>query len=334
MRRSKYMKRKSVCLLLLLLVQLGLCQAPYLFTVTGKIDAENLGFALPHEHVMSNFGADPEMASQYDEAALMEQVVPYLKKLKSFGVESIFDGTTAYFGRNVTLLESISVQTGVQIITNTGFYGAADDRYVPNFAYTATADKIAEIWISEFESGIDSTAVRPGFIKLAFDNGDPSEIDVKLFEAGVLTHLKTGLTLAVHTGNNPEAVARQLELLQKHGVSPSAWIWIHANKSESDGLLLKTALLGAWISLDGVNASNIGEYLERIAFFKKQKVLHRVLLSHDGNSFPRGASIREYHAITEVLIPRLRELGYSEAEIDQLTVENPKSAYTVRIRKR
>lgn len=327
------MKSKLFLLPLLLSFYYGWAQERSIITVNGKIDAENLGFVLPHEHVMSNFGAEPKLVGHYDENALMNQVVPYLKKLRSLGVASIFDGTTAYFGRNVALLKRISDKTGMQIITNTGFYGAADDRYVPEFVYTATADKLAEIWISEFEDGIDGTAIRPGFIKLAFDGGTPSEIDLKLFEAGILTHKKTGLTLAAHTGNNPEAVQRQLDLLKKHDISPSAWIWIHANKAENNDLLLKTASLGAWISLDGVAPSNIDVYLEKIALFKTKKLLHRVLVSHDGNSFPSGGEVREYQAIPEILVPRMRELGYSETEIGQLTIENPKNAYKIRVRR-
>ncbi len=326
------MERVLILLVLLLSFHLSWGQEHYVFTVNGKIDTENLGFTLPHEHVMSNFGADPKMASEYDENALMSQVSPYLKKLKTLGVMSLCDGTTAYFGRNVNLLQRISDETGVHIVTNTGYYGAADDRYVPHFAYTATADTIANIWTKEFEEGIEGTSIRPGFVKLAFDLGTPSDIDLKLFEAGVLTHLQTGLTLAVHTGNNPEAVRLQLQLLKKHGVSPNAWIWVHANQADNNELLLATAASGAWISLDGVNRSNIHEYLERISLFKAKKLMHRLLLSHDGNSFPRGGKIREYDAIPEVLLPRMRELGYSEAEIDQLIIDNPKQAFSIRKR--
>ncbi len=39
-----------------------------------------------------------------------------------------------------------------------------------------------------------------------------SEIDIKLFEAGVITHKNTGLTLAVHTGDNIAAIELQLQI--------------------------------------------------------------------------------------------------------------------------
>lgn len=75
----------------------------------------------------------------------------------------------------------------------------------------------------------------------------------------------------------------------------------------------------------------------QLALLKKNgvspRVSHNVLLSHDNNSFPRGAAIREYHAVFEILLPKLRKRGYSQSEINQLTVENPKNAYTVGVRK-
>jgi phosphotriesterase-related protein len=70
-------------------------------TVRGTIDTSELGFTLSHEHIMSNFGKDISETSTYDSTKLFNQVIPYLKNLKSVGVNSIFDCTTAYFGRRV-----------------------------------------------------------------------------------------------------------------------------------------------------------------------------------------------------------------------------------------
>jgi phosphotriesterase-related protein len=61
-------------------------------------------------------------------------VVPILKRVKDLGCRALFDCTAAYFGRDVRLLRKVSEQTGLHIITNTGYYGAADDRYVPPHA--------------------------------------------------------------------------------------------------------------------------------------------------------------------------------------------------------
>ena len=77
-------------------------------TVSGPIAADVLGFTLTHEHIMSNFGADPRRIGSYDEAALWVQVVPYLQMLRDQGVDTVVDCTTAYFGRNVELLHEFA----------------------------------------------------------------------------------------------------------------------------------------------------------------------------------------------------------------------------------
>ncbi len=304
-------------------------------TIHGTINSHELGLTLTHEHIMSNYGKEISETSSYDSLKLFNQVIPYLKKLKALGVHSIFDCTTEHFGRRVDLLKIISDSTGIHIITNTGFYGAANDRYIPKFAYSASAQSISEIWVDEFENGINGTKIKPGFIKLAFDNDMVlSNIDKKLFEAGILTHLKTGLTLAVHTRENIEAVKLQMKLLNKYNVHPSAWIWTHANKVEDNNILIDLANKGAWISLDGVKESNTSEYVERIKLFKQMNLLHKILLSHDGNGFPKGGDVRKFDAIFKNLIPELLKNGFTMDEINQVMIKNPKNAFGIRLRKK
>lgn len=320
--------------LFLLLASFNLFQKEtgYVQTVTGRISSKQLAFSLTHEHLFSNFGAAPASIPAYDSSLLFNQVIPYLKKIKLQGVQSVFDCTGAYFGRDVKKLPTLSKLSGMNIITNTGFYGAANDKYVPALAFSMSEEEIAAIWINEFKNGIDSTAIKPGFIKLAFDEGEPSAIDIKLFAAGLLTHKATGLTLQVHTGNNIAAAKKQLELLKKFQLHPCAWIWAHANLFSDLNFLTETAASGAWISLDGVNEKNIAEYTRKLKVFKAKKLLHKVLLSHDGNSFPRGAAIRPYEAIQTTLIPELKKEGFSTAEIHQLTVKNPRMAFQICVR--
>jgi phosphotriesterase-related protein len=297
-------------------------------TVSGPVRPEDLGVTLHHEHVMSTFGADCARYPEYDLPALTAQVVPYLKKVKSLGCRSLVDCTAAFFGRHPELLRRFSMETGVQILTNTGYYGAAGGRYVPAHAFTESAEQIAARWIHEWLDGIDETGIRPGFIKTGVDGGPLSEIDAKLLRAAALTHRATGLLIQTHTVDNVPAAHEALEILKAEGVSPSAWVWIHAHALSEPGEAVAAARQGAWISFDNLDDRVAGHVLELLSTMRAEGLLGRVLLSHDGDSYCAG-DFRPYHFLFSDFTGQLLQNGFTDADIQQLLVDNPRSAYTI-----
>src|SRR5262249_51191179 len=151
------------------------------------------------------------------------KALPYLHQVKTAGCHTLVDCTPAYIGRDAGLLNRLSQASGLQIITNTGFYGAAHGKYVPTFAYRETAGQLAKQWVKEFEDGIPRSGVRPGIIKIGVNSGSLSEIDIKLVKAAAIAHRKTGLTIASHTGDGIAAMA-QISTLKSEGVLPQSFI--------------------------------------------------------------------------------------------------------------
>lgn len=305
-----------------------------IMTVTGPIAPEELGVALPHEHVLSRFGEPPARRSDYDLPDLFDTVVPILENVKSLGCDAIMDCTAAYFGRDPLIMRQLAELSGLHLLTNTGYYGAADDRYVPDHAYDETADRLADRWLTEWTEGVDGTGIRPGFIKTAVDGNGLSDIDRKLVRAAARTHKESGLTLAVHTSGNVPGARDQLAILNEEGVDPSAWIWVHAQNVEDLDALADAAEQGAWIEFDGIQPGDAVErHLNLVRAMRQRDLLDRVLLSHDGSSYPpEGTEPRPYDTLFTIILPRLRSAGFSEEEIRQLTVKNPRRAFTVRVR--
>jgi predicted metal-dependent phosphotriesterase family hydrolase len=305
-------------------------------TVRGPVAAGKLGVMLPHEHLFSNFGEEPAEPPVYDEAALLAAVTPYARRVRQLGCGALADATAAWFGRSPALLRRISEQTGLHILTNTGYYGAASDRYVPRHAFEEDAARLAGRWVREWSGGIGGTGVRPGFIKTGVDAGPLSDIDAKLVRAGAITHRECGLTIAVHTGGNPEAAIQQMAILREEGVSPEAWIWVHAHqvKRDEEAALDKAAGAGAWISLDGLDEASMERHLELAVRLRNAGHLGRLLLSHDGNSFRAGGKrpMRPFTLLFEKFLPELRKAGFTEAEVRQVIRGNPARAFTVRRR--
>lgn len=314
-------------------------------TTTGAIEASEMGRTLVHEHIITIFGEKAQEPAEYDEAKVLDEVVPYLKYIKSLGCSTIVDCSAAYLGRNAALLKKLSDASGINILISTGIYGAAGDDYVPDYAYRESPDKLAARWVDEFNNGIHGIGVRPGFVKIGVDSGSLSDIDAKLVRAAAMAHLDTGLLLQIHTSNNPRAVDQQLQILREEDVHPSAWVWVHAQGVDDATPLINAAKKGAWISLDGLRTSNyfngygdgrssVMHHFDLLQVLRKEGLLDRVLLSHDGSTFPPGdRPKRPYDVLFTTFIPMLKAGGYSEDEINQLVVKNPARAFAIQIRR-
>jgi phosphotriesterase-related protein len=210
-------------------------------TVLGPIPPSDLGPTLIHEHVLVDIvGAGRIAPGRYDGGEVAGVVLPHLKQLRSQGCRTFVDCTPAYLGRDPALLARLAQSSGLHILTNTGFYGAAGGKYVPEFAFSATAEDLTARWTGEFEAGIPPTGIRPALIKVGVDAGPLSKMNGKLISAAALTHLRTGMAIASHTGDGLAAMA-QLNLLKSHGVSPAAFIWVHAQDEKDRSFHRKAA---------------------------------------------------------------------------------------------
>jgi predicted metal-dependent phosphotriesterase family hydrolase len=307
-------------------------------TVQGPVGADKLGITLPHEHVLVDFiGADSVSPARYNQDSAYFAILPHLVELKALGGSTLIECTPAYLGRDPMLLKRLSITSGLNIITNTGYYGAVGEKYYPAHAFTETAEQIAARWIAEWENGIEETDIRPGFIKLSADNGPLTETQRKVVKAAAITHLATGLTIGVHNGGGQPA-QEELSILWSSGVAADAFIWIHAQNEKDSTLHKKLALLGAWIEFDGLNEDNITQYIHYFTYAKAQRFLHKVLISHDAGWYhvgeAGGGEYRGYNTLLNLLLPALAQAGLTQDEIDLVTQRNPAEAFAVRVRKR
>jgi phosphotriesterase-related protein len=306
-------------------------------TVTGMIDARQMRNVLPHEHILVDFiGAEEINPPRWDREEVMTKVLPYLEEGKSAGCHTLVDCTPNYLGRDVVLLKQLAERTGLHIITNTGYYGGSDNKFLPPHTFQETVEQLAKRWIKEWEEGIDATLIKPGFMKISVNPSHLSDVSLKLIQAAALTHLKTGLTIASHTGPAVPAF-EQIEVLKTHKIDPAAFIWVHAQSEEDSSQYVRAAREGAWVSLDGLNDDNAGDYIKRLQHLKSENCLHRVLISHDAGWYdpgkPDGGEIRGYTVLFRKFIPALEQEGFDESQILQLIQTNPANAYAIGVKK-
>jgi phosphotriesterase-related protein len=302
-------------------------------TVDGGIPVGAMGKTLSHEHLLVDFiGADSTGYHRWNRDSVVKKVLPYLLEIKNLGYKTLVECTPAYLGRDPELLKILSEKSGIQLITNTGYYSAVDAKFLPEHAFTETASQLAERWIDEARNGIEGTGVYPGFIKIAVEGKPLEEINRKVVEAAAITHKVTGLTVMSHTGPALPAF-QQIDILKKAGVHPSAFIWTHAQNEPDFNKHFEAAQMGAWVAFDNFTPGNLEKYVNFAREMKTRGLLHKLLFSHDAGWYkpgkPGGGNFRGFTDIENSLIPALRDAGLSQQDIHQLFVTNPAKAFQV-----
>jgi phosphotriesterase-related protein len=293
-------------------------------TVTGPVSADDLGPTLVHEHILVDFvGADQVSPDRYDADEVFSRMLPYLRDPKAAGIKTLVECTPDYLGRDPVLLRRLSEASGLRIVTNTGWY---KDPFLPPFAHEATAEQIAERWIREATEGLGDTGILPGFIKIAANEGDLSEVQRKIVTAAALTSKVTGLVIASHTTEGLTAL-EELDVLAEVGVPASRFVWVHADAEPNQDLHWQAAERGAWIEYDGIREGNAEQKLPLV-----QEALRRIrdqlLLSQDAGWYhvgePNGGEVAPLDWLPRHFMPLL-----SDADRARVLIANPARAFRI-----
>jgi phosphotriesterase-related protein len=299
-------------------------------TVKGPVPAADLGTTLVHEHVLVDFvGADKASRARYDADEAFRVALPHLVAVKERGARALVECTPAWLGRDPALLRRLSEASGLHIVTNTGYYGAGQDKYLPLHAFDESAERLAERWTAEWRDGIEGTGIRPGFIKTGVDPGPLSDVDRKLVAAAALCHRQTGLRIHCHTGDG-RAAMDILSVLGEARESPSAYVWVHAQNEKDRALHLRAAAAGAWIELDGVSEESLDAHVGAVMDLALKGHLRRVLVSQDAGWYhvgeAGGGRFRPFTFLLDGFVPALLRTGLAEADVRTLLVDNPARA--------
>ena len=310
-----------------------------IMTVRGPIEPTEFGKALAHEHVMVDFiGAARTGRHRYNRDEVVAVMLPYVQAVREREFSGFVDCTPAWLGRDVEVLRRLAELTDMHIVTNTGYYGTSEGKFLPSHAFTETAEQLASRWVAEWEEGIEGTGIKPGFIKISVNKGRLSKTDEKLVEAAAKTHLQTGLTIACHTGEARAALGL-LAKVRAEGVSPSALIIVHADGIANEDVHFELAKSGAWVEYDAVSDTSIKKHVRLIRAMLEAGYGEQLLVSHDAGWYAVGEGksglkkIRPFTTIADTLIPALKSAGVSKAEVEKLFVENPARAFSIGVRK-
>src|SRR5215207_6960275 len=217
-------------------------------TVTGPVDAGELGTTLIHEHFRGRDEASTyQWPHTHDDEAEYQEALESARAVMSHGVKTVCDPAPMFLGRDVRHLRRVADETGLQIVTCTGIYTYD---YLPHFFENRDADFIAGLFVHDIEQGIQGTDTRAGFLKVAADEPGVNERIEKLHRAAARASLQTGAPIMAHSRPESHTGPRQVEIFLEEGVSPEK-IQI-AHTGDSDDLDYINGLLdaGVWIGLD------------------------------------------------------------------------------------
>jgi phosphotriesterase-related protein len=278
-----------------------------------------------------------------------ELVAAELAEFREAGGATIVDMSAPGLRVDAAALPQISRQSGVHIVTGTGLYIA---RSRPERWREASIDELADWMVSEIEQGIEDTPVCAGQIgELGVEKLDDG--DRRLLGAAVRAAEGTGVSISIHPGFEEGCDGRAIaDVLEDEGCRPERVVIGHGDAFLSEHSLATLVDPGSWtLRLDyhrellarGFNLSidcfghDWGREDDRwLIETDWQRLAGLVALLREGHSgqlvigcdvFTRSLHRRGgglgYRYLLDWVLPRLRESGISEEEIEQLTVANP-----------
>tara|TARA_Y100000817_G_C16837932_1_gene536626 strand:- start:24 stop:974 length:951 start_codon:yes stop_codon:yes gene_type:complete len=306
-------------------------------TVLGPIDTSKLGQTLSHEHVIVSSGGIPQIYPEFirrDES--IKKGIARLSEAKKEGVDTIVDVTTLDLGRDIRLIETVSRESGVNIICATGTW-----RDIPRAFWNSTPDAVASLYIREINEGIEGTGIKAGIIKVANDKGGVTREGEVILRAAARASKSTNTPISAHTWAPERVGEQQIRIFEDEKVDLNKVYIGHSNDTTDvfylEGLMDK----GAWVGLDrypGGREIGTPKWEERTetlmklisdGYGKKVMIGHdwsiTLNIASDENSSSRNKyNPDDYLFIHRKVIPYLKKLGATNRQIDDILVYNPK----------
>jgi len=306
-------------------------------TVLGPVDPAALGFALPHEHTAIALWQIPNRWDYWELTRDEPTIVAELGLFREAGGSGLVDLTLSGVGRDPAWLVRIAEATGLHVVMGCGWYRGA---YYPAEALIdrRSVDDLADELVREVTDGVGETGVRPGIIgEIGTDKPWVSALEERVHRAAARAARRTGLAITTH-GVLSEVGLAQLKIFEDEGADPGRVVIGHADSYPSLEHYLAIVGRGASVEFDFLGMSfspqerhGEGRIVELLCELLGRGHVERVLLSQDvcHNSQLKRYEGNGYVYLAETFLPRLRAAGVSDAEIETMTVANPRRILSV-----
>jgi predicted metal-dependent phosphotriesterase family hydrolase len=297
-------------------------------SVTGPVEAAELGVVLPHEHVFANLVREYRGTGLLNDEHLARLE---LERFSAAGGTTLVDLTTDEIGRDPAALRRASEATGVTVVMGSGHYR---DPYLDRTWFDRhRVDEVAEEIVRDIEDGVPGTGIRAGIIgEIGADQAWISAAEERSFRAAARAQLRTGVTISTHAARWPVGLD-QLRLLAEEGVDPARVIIGHADTVPIPEYHLALARQGCYVSFDSIGTGTPYDLVRAVDYVMalvRAGFGGQVLLSHD--VFLRGHLHADggggYAYLLTDFLPRLTAAGLDAELVHGLVTANPRAALT------
>jgi phosphotriesterase-related protein len=319
-------------------------------TVTGPIDAGELGTTLIHEHLLAR---DEAVHAQWPHAESVREGAPWAvppggeyevaveaaRLAVAAGVKTICDPTAMFLGRDAPFMGRVAEETGLQVVACTGIYTYD---HLPTFFVSRDPDQIAELFVHDIEQGIQGTDIKAAFIKCAADEPGVTENIEKVHRAAARASLATGAPIMAHSRPASDTAPRQLEIFEEEGVAPAKVQIAHCGDSPDPDYIERIIDRGVYAGLDRWGIEMYLPFEQRTAAalaLLERGHAERIFLSADSCAtidwFPPAVVEQMVSAgmakdwtiemTPNKVLPTLRDGGMTDEQERTMMVENPRT---------
>jgi phosphotriesterase-related protein len=267
-----------------------------------------------------------------------------LRLFAEIGGRTVVDCTLPEMRRDVRAAARVAAASGVNVIVATGHYVAG--MQAPD-VLEQHVDQMTEWMLRELREGIDETGICAGVIKVGLSRvPNMAASERTTLEAAAQAQAETGVPITIH--NPPPFEKRGVEvvrILSRAGADPGRVIMGHMTHTVPDSWYHRSVMdAGAVIEFDrfgqelyqeadaGFNRWGLysgeprdSDVVNEIVELVRVGYVDRILMSHD-IGFRNG--LRTFGGFGYAHVPYrivryLKQQGLDDADIRQLTVENP-----------
>jgi phosphotriesterase-related protein len=307
-------------------------------TVLGPISADKLGITLMHEHTAIG-PADWDKDPGQDVRAVAVRVIEAVKQARSFGVKTIVNAGPQVLGRSIELDRIVAEETGVNIVISTGMYMMR--RELPSSSESATIDRLYDLFMQEITQGIGDTSVKAGAIKVATSHKRIFPYEEAVLKAAARASRDTGVPVISHTEEGTMG-PDQAMVMTEAGADPRKLVIGHMCGNADLAYQVATLERDVSVSFDRWGLGIIYPDMMRLAALIGLLGIglgNRIVLSHDfipvwiekqpetPDFIKPLISEWSYTHIFRNIIPRLKEAGVTDSQVNAMLVDNPKRIF-------